>query len=72
MMCKVLLQGLKEAVSLEHQLRECQLGGRIEKQIWGGWGRVRSSLSLSNLFQVHVISQSQIQGTDIPDLMEAG
>lgn len=26
MMCEVLLQGLEEAVSLEYQLRECQLG----------------------------------------------
>lgn len=69
-MCKVLLQGLKEAVSLEHQLRECQLGGRIERQIWGGWGRVRNSLS--HLFQFHVISQRQTPGTEIPDLMEAG
>lgn len=70
MMCEVLLQGLEEAVSLERQLRECQLGGRIERQIWGGWGRVRSSLS--HLSELHVISQRQMQGTEIPDLMEAG
>lgn len=70
MMCEVLLQGLEEAVSLEHQLRGCQLGGRSERQIWRGWGRVRSSLR--HLFQLHVISQRQKQGTEIPDLMEAG
>lgn len=69
-MCEVLLQGLEEAVSLEHQLRECQLGGRIGRKIWGGRGRVRSSLS--HLFKLHLRSQRQMQGTEIPDLMEAG
>lgn len=58
MMCEVLLQGLEEAVSLEHQLREFQLGGRIERQIWAGRGRVRSSLS--HLFKIHVRSQRQM------------
>ena len=80
MMCKVLLQSLKEAVSREHQLRECQFGGRIERQIWGGWGRAGSGLSpekrgregLSHLIQVHVIPQSQTQGAETPDLMGAG
>lgn len=79
MMCKVLLQGLKEAVSREHQLRECQFWGRIKRQIWGGWGRAGSSLSpekrgregLSCLLQVHVIPQSQMQGAETSDLMRA-
>lgn len=61
MMCEVLLQGLEEAVSLEHQLRERQLGGRIERETWGGWRRVRSSLS--HLSELHVVSQRQMHVT---------
>lgn len=66
---KVLLQGLEEAVSREHQPRECQSGGKVERQIWGVWERAGSSgrEGLSHLLQV--TARSQTQDAEMPDLM---